>query len=702
MTNKQKSGWLLPCFFLLSGAYFELVLALSNFSDRMTLLILLRITLAGCAYGGIIWLVFSLIPWRKLRIALAGLLLFLGAGFTIAEHCCNAFFGTFFGVGFMLRMSGQVAGGFMGETLRTIGKNFWFFLLELVPFAAFFVVEKWYVPTKKQRICSLAFAVLLSAAAVGTCYLGGDRSIYTTEFETNRAVPRFGLVNAIRLEVKYAIFGMPEPEIQFEPPVLTVPPTTAAPTTLPPKETDPTEEPAEETEVPEETEPVVYGYHVSDIDFAAMIEQDSTKLMATMDAYFGSQMPTMENEYTGRFAGKNLIYITAEAFSPSVIDKIRTPTLYRMTHTGFCFTNFYQPSWNQSTTGGEFAAMTGIIPTWPNGNTAFGASIGKDMPYGMGWKFTEQGYVSRAYHNNAYTYYDRHKTHPNLGYDYHGIGNGLVLENRYSWPESDLEMMKSTIPDMIQEYLDTGVPFNTYYMSVSGHANYGFDFNSMSKLNRDVVEGMQYSSPVRAYLACQTELEYALEYIVNQLEAAGILDDTVFVMTADHYPYALTQKMSKDYYAELTGRNDDETNTSRYRNTLILWCSEMEDETIRIDKPCSSVDMVPTVYNLFGIPYDSRLLSGRDILDTSVAPGEVSTAMNIVIFPDYGKGQKSWITEVGIYEAGFGFEPFPDVDVPEGYVAAVDSIVQDRWNFAKYILEQDYYAHVFPDWEPER
>lgn len=701
MNKKGRLSWLQPCFFFVSGAYCELVLALSNFGDRLTPLILLRIILAGCALGGVIWVVFSLIPWRKLRVAVTGLILFLVSGIAIAEHCCNAFFGTFFGIGFMLRMSGQVAGGFMDETIRTIGKNLWFFLLELIPFVSFFVVERWLIPTQKTKICSIVFGVLLSAAAVGTCYLGNDRSIYTTEFETNRAVPRFGLINAIRLEVKYGLFGMPEPEIHFEPPVLTVPSTTVPPATLPRQETNVPEETTEESTVPEETEPVVYGYHMSDIDFAAMIEQDTTNLQITMDSYFGSQMPTMENAYTGMFAGKNLIYITAEAFSPSVIDKIRTPTLYRMTHSGFMFTNFYQPSWNQSTTGGEFAAMTGIIPTWPNGNTAFGASIGKSMPLGMGWKFAEQGYVSRAYHNNAYTYYDRHKTHPNLGYDYYGIGNGLVLEKRYSWPESDLEMMKATIPDMIQEYLDTGVPFNTYYMSVSGHANYGFEYNSMAALNRDVVEGMAYSTPVRAYLATQMELEYALEYIVDQLEMVGILDDTVFVMTADHYPYALTQGKDKDYYAELTGRNDDETMTSRYRNTLILWCSGME-ETVRIDKPCSAVDMVPTVYNLFGIPYDSRLLSGRDILDNSVAPGEVSTAMDIVIFPDYGKGEKSWITEAGIYEAGFGFEPFPDVSIPEGYVEAVDSIVQDRWTFAKYILEQDYYAHVFPDWEPKQ
>ena len=68
-----------------------------------------------------------------------------------------------------------------------------------------------------------------------------------------------------------------------------------------------------------------------------------------------------------------------------------------------------------------------------------------------------------------------------------------------------------------------------------------------------------------------------------------------------------------DYYPELTGVQDTTRDTSRYRNTLILWCGEME-EPVMVDTPCSAIDIVPTLSNLFGLEYDSRLLSGRDIL----------------------------------------------------------------------------------------
>ena len=125
---------------------------------------------------------------------------------------------------------------------------------------------------------------------------------------------------------------------------------------------------------------------------------------------------------------KNLILFTAESFSPWFISEDLTPALYRLTHEGFLFDNFYQPGWGQSTTGGEYAVMTGLIPTWVNGTTAFQASIGDAMPLAMGWTFRSLGYRARAYHNNDYTYYNRDQTHPNLGYDYKGYGNGLNAE----------------------------------------------------------------------------------------------------------------------------------------------------------------------------------------------------------------------------------------------------------------------------------
>ena len=122
-----------------------------------------------------------------------------------------------------------------------------------------------------------------------------------------------------------------------------------------------------------------------------------------------------------------------------------------------------------------------------------------------------------------------------MGYDYYGVGNGL--EVKASWPESDLEMMEKTIP----QALSGEKPFHLYYMTVSGHLNYNFTGNAMAYKHREEAKAAypDHSEAFQAYLACNMELDRALAYVLEQLEAAGELENTVICLSGDHYPYGL-------------------------------------------------------------------------------------------------------------------------------------------------------------------
>ena len=339
------------------------------------------------------------------------------------------------------------------------------------------------------------------------------------------------------------------------------------------------------------------------------------------------------------------------------------------------FNNYYQPGWGQSTTGGEFAAMTGVIPTWINNNLSFYVSHKDYMPFALGNQFRALGYTTVAYHNNVYTYYNRHLTHPNLGYDYYGQGNGLNITGP-GWPYSDLEMMELTAPAYIEDYVQNGKPFHAYYMTVSGHANWGWG-NAMSAKNREaaVATYPNASQPVQGYIAANLELEYALTYLLEQLEAAGIADDTVICLTADHYPYALVTN-EVDYYQELSGKQDSELDISRYRNTLILWSGSME-QPVTVNTPCSSIDIIPTLSNLFGLTYDSRLLSGRDVFAENYNASQASTCMPLVILPtNRGKTRT--------------FTPNPGITVADDYVDTVTSLVDAKFYYARQLIQYDY------------
>ena len=185
-----------------------------------------------------------------------------------------------------------------------------------------------------------------------------------------------------------------------------------------------------------------------DIDFQALMERDrEDPELSAMHSYFSKVKPTAENGWTGRFQGKNLVWIVAEGFSDRMLDPVRTPTLWKLAHEGIICDNFYTPLWGVSTSDGEYVTTTGLIPK--SGVWSYSESSDNAMPFAFGHQFQALGYRTMAFHDYLYTYYDRNLSHPNMGYEYYGIGNGLELEEVF--PPSDLEMMEEIVPRFIDE-----------------------------------------------------------------------------------------------------------------------------------------------------------------------------------------------------------------------------------------------------------
>lgn len=412
--------------------------------------------------------------------------------------------------------------------------------------------------------------------------------------------------------------------------------------------------------------PIDTSPNVLDIDFNTLAGKESNKTVRKLHEYFASVTPTNKNKYTGLFEGYNLIMLTAEGFSPYAVDEKVTPTLYKLVHEGFVFNNFYTPLWWASTSDGEYVACTSLIPKV--GVTSFYVSGSNAMPFALGTQFGKLGYGCRAYHDHTYTYYKRHISHPNMGYLYKGVGNGLKLTD--CWPESDLEMMEVTIPEYIDEQ-----PFHTYYMTVSGHMNYTFFGNSMSSKNKEAVEDLPYSQEARAYIACNVELDRALEKLIRELRDHGIADRTVIALSADHYPYGL----AKEKIDELAGHEVEE-NFELYRNHFILWSDSIKDPIV-IDKVCSSLDIMPTLSNLFGLEFDSRLFMGRDIL---------SDAAPLVIFSN-----RSFINDKVMYNSVTKETiNLTKEELPEDYIRTMNQIVDNKFLISESILEEDYYRDI--------
>ena len=660
-------------FFPLALLYHELLLRAFDTQNAFFRGTLVMVVLFSIATGLLLSLLVNLLHNRRLAQVLTLVVTALWTLLLCVEYCCRSYFKSYFSVGFIYTMTGNVVTGFGSTIPGIVAQRLPFIIAALLPLALCILLRKRIVTEHRMSKWSLLFVTAVSVIFLligeGLARWGTYGDSYTYNFQTDAAVSQFGLHTAVRLEAEYALFGTPQPKLE-----------------LPARTDEPDGTP---DNPPAVTTPVEYGYNALDIDFQALADSASDSTLRSMAQYFGSLTPSKKNEYTGLFQGKNLVLITAEAFSPWFISRELTPTLYKLTHEGFVCENYYQPGWGQSTTGGEYAVMTGLLPTWVGSNVSFYASANDDMPFALGNQLRALGYRTGAYHDNIYNYYNRDKTHPNLGYDYQGVGNGLAMTEDGSWPYSDLEMVQNTIGDYIDGYVSDGTPFHVYYMTVSGHGSYGWG-HAMAAKNRAKAQAAypNASTQVQSYVAANLELENALTYLLEHLEAAGIAEDTVICMSADHYPYLLAEPET-DYYNELRGVVDSERDTDRYRNALVLWCGGMEN-AVTVTEPCSAVDIVPTLSNLFGLEYDSRLLSGRDVLDKDYDAGSASGSIPLVILPT--TSGNSWATAAGVFEATTRtFNARPGVTVEEDYVSRVNNIVALQYNYAQQLIARDYY-----------
>ena len=407
-------------------------------------------------------------------------------------------------------------------------------------------------------------------------------------------------------------------------------------------------------------------YNKLDIDFDKLIEESNDETIKSMHEYFSSLTPSEKNKYTGMFKGKNLIFITAEAFDTIAIDENITPTLYKIANNGFIFNNYYQPLYPVSTSDGEYMNVMSLIPK--EGVWSFYKTSKNYMPFGIGNMFKKLDYNTYGFHNHNYNYYHREKSHTNIGLTYYGCGNGLEKKmNCKHWPNSDFEMIKATTP----YYLNDDKPFMTYYMTVSGHLNYNFSGNNMASRNKSKVKNLNYKDSIKAYYATQIEFDKALEELLNELEESGKLDDTLIVIAPDHYPYGLTTKDMNT-----VSKIDRTDKFENYHTSLIMYNPKIENKVV--DKVISGIDILPTIYNLFGIDYDSRLLMGSDIF---------SNTEHIVILSD-----RSFITSKGKYNSITG--EFSNPNVSKEYIDNINKIINEKFKMSSLILEKDYYKEL--------
>ena len=651
--NTWRKNLLLFC---LTGVYVELCLHLCVFGsmDRYAG----YPVLFGLLGGALCTLVVSSLP--KVLRQITGLLL-VAAQVMLAEvqlvyHCI---FGDFMPVS-QIGMGGNVVVNFNSQLLYGIRQNLLKILLLLLPLIVVILCLilrraqalklrlRW-----KQALASFAVLLALLLTVTGLMYVGRDNafSVYRTftnvNTSTDSSYKKIGMLATTAQELRYMLFsGSGSGSIMITPSSLNI------------------------SDVPRTYSSNSYNV-IESIDFTALADSTDSDILKATDEYLANATPTRKNNYTGLLKDYNLITICAESFCPWFISEELTPTLYKLSHTGILFENYYG-TFQSVTTNGEYTMCMGLYPDMSRTKTdsSFNVAGTNYLPFCLGNALKGMGYQAWGYHDYIGDFYNRNITHANMGYTFKAADSGLAM--KIDWPSSDLEMMEASVDD----YINSGEPFHAYYMTFSGHYQYNWD-NAMSAKNRDAVKDLPYSEPVKAYIACNLELEYALEYLMQRLEEAGVADKTCIVLTNDHYPYGLTE----DEYNELAGQTLD-TTFEKYRNSFICYVPGLS-ENIVVDEYCSTADILPTLLNLFGVDYDSRLLAGTDVL---------SSGLHVAVLSD-----KSFLTKTFRYDAGTEtvIPADENTTVSDELAEAYRLYVDSRFQLSGNILNSDYYAHVF-------
>ncbi len=667
--------------------YLELVLHISMGQKLSYLPVWL---LFGSA-GGLVCCALTLPFKRRVNSVLMKVITLLAGLVVSVELIAKKILQTFYPLSAVKMAAGNRLTDYSDVIVSTTVKNIPLILLVFLPAVLLFLVGSRAVGFQRYDIrmagLVLAAAALFHLLGLGVVHLpwAGDltpKQLYSMDTNIDDQVEQLGMLTMLRLDVKHIFFPVKNDLDADFSGLEGLGGEAGASGSASPAASEPEgpQEPAYDT-----------SPNVMDVDLAAVAENSENDDVAWLANYFNSVTPTRKNRYTGMFKGYNVIQLVLEGFSGYVIDPELTPTLYKLTHEGFVFNNYYTALHFTSTSNGECQTLLGMYPKngYPATMTRTG-ELGTNCYFSLAQQLGREGYLCQAYHAN-YEMYGRYVSHTNLGYDYRQYENGFDnLEmsegGKLLWPQRDSYAVEASVDN----YINSEQPFHVYYLTISGHMPYSD--NRVVAPYRETVRALtQYSETTQNYIATAMEADKALKTLLDKLERAGKLDRTLIVATGDHIPYFDVETLE-----ELTGRefgsSDDLQNIKEsaidfdvYKSSLILWSASME-EPVEVDKVCCQVDILPTVSNLLGLEYDSRMLDGSDIL---------SDSEGLVVF-----SSRCWKSDRGFYNRFTQtFTPAPGVimtqDEQENYVSAMKTLVSCKLESTPVAVEYDFFDTLF-------
>ena len=308
---------------------------------------------------------------------------------------------------------------------------------------------------------------------------------------------------------------------------------------------------------------------------------------------------------TGLLAGKNCVMIMVESLDTWMLREDVMPNLCALQRQSVDLVHHYTPLYlNAGTFATEFTSITGIIP--PLTGVSTDAYVENSLPASLPRLFAREGYRVNSFHSANGTIYNRGAIHRNLGFEaYHN----------YALMGMEDYMLDSQMLNGFDRMVSEDQPFFSFIITYSGHGPYTEELGNIAAPHLEQARALMADSDVTASadtleqytraLAHMMETDEFIGGFMQKLEEAGLAEDTVVIIYGDHYCKYLTDT---DFLMDLKGVENRNLLCS---TPLMIWSRDLAPETV--EKYTSTVDIFPTVCNLFGLDADLRCFVGDDV-----------------------------------------------------------------------------------------
>ncbi len=330
-----------------------------------------------------------------------------------------------------------------------------------------------------------------------------------------------------------------------------------------------------------------------------------------LDNYFKNKGIKEINEFSAKYEGYNVIHLMVESFDTKLFNEYSMPNLYGMYENSIVVDDYFVPEYQQGATcNSEFMANVSLYPISLN-NTAniMCKVVQKDVVnYSLPRQMEELGYTTNYYHNGTKDFYNRDEMTTNT----YGFQNsGFAKQSQLDRDVTDIELMK-----FINE-MDFDKKFFTQILTYSMHVG-GFTFTEEEKAYFEENLNIEDDDFYIDYLSKQLKTDELIGAILNKLEVEGILNNTLIVVTGDHYPYGFPGDNLD--YLEVTGIDYVDSNDA-HKQSLFIYDGGNTTGNYKI--PSSTIDIAPTILNMVAgisqnVEYNYYL--GNDIFDKKSVP----------------------------------------------------------------------------------